>query len=99
MTQSRQRAASLSLQTICGIEIGNFAKAPTPEELGAIVARMDSEDQAAFLIALGEQIHFTCAHAVKGVQYAYIRQALAAQEEHLCTGYGSEFVREINHLQ
>lgn len=85
----------LTEQTICGVRLDAFAKQPSPEELGAIVARWDSEDQAMFLIALGEQLKFTCSHEKYGIQLAYVRQALAAIEERLCTGYGSDLVRDL----
>lgn len=81
--------------TICGVDVEAFKKPPTPEELGAIVACMDSEDQAAFLIAFGEKLYFRCSIEGYGVQTAYIRQAVVAQEEKFQTGYGSALIREL----
>jgi hypothetical protein len=56
---------------------------------------MDSEYQAMFLIALGEQLRFTCSLEKHGIQLAYIRQAVEAIEERLCTGYGSELIAAL----
>jgi hypothetical protein len=85
----------LTTQEVCGIPLSAFTNQPTPAELGAIIARWDSEDQALFLISLGEQLRFSCSHEKYGIQLAYIRQALAAQEEVLCTGYGSELIENL----
>lgn len=85
----------LTEQTICGVRLDAFAKQPTPEELGAIVAHMDSEDQAMFLIVLGEQLTCICSHERYVIQLAYVRQALEAIEERSCTGYGSKFVADL----
>lgn len=82
------------MQTICGIDISKLAKAPSPDELGAIVARMNSDDQAKFFVAMGEHIRNCCGLRAP-MQWQYIADSIEQIEEKLCDGSASQLFREI----
>jgi hypothetical protein len=83
------------MQTICGIDIKKLAKAPSPDELGLIVARMNSEDQAMFFIAMGEELRNSCG-GKHFMQWQYIADSIQQLEEKLCNGSASQLIDEIN---
>ena len=83
------------MKTICGIEVSKFSKAPTPDELGSIAARMSSEDQAKFFLAFGEELRNHCG-GLTGVQWDYIAESISLLEEKLCDGSASQLVAEIH---
>ena len=80
--------------TISGIDIEAFRDKPTAQELAAIVARWHSGQQAEFLVALGEQLRFTCGGRVP-VQWEHMANDLKELEVELCDGSGSELIREL----
>lgn len=82
------------MQTICGIDITKFAKEPSPSELGAIVARMNSDDQAKFLLIFGEELRNVCGYRAC-FQWRYIADSIAHLEEKLCDGSASQLIQEI----
>lgn len=77
------------MQTICGIDIGKLAKAPSPDELGAIVARMNSDDQAKFFISMGEELRNSCG-GKHFMQWQHIADSISQLEERLCDGSASQ---------
>jgi hypothetical protein len=82
------------MQTICGIDVQKLAKAPTPDELGVLVAHMNSDDQAKFFLVLGEEIRNSCGGR-EMFQWQYISDSIAALEEKLCDGSASQLINEI----
>jgi hypothetical protein len=82
------------MQTVCGIDISKLAKAPSPDELGAIVARMNSEDQAKFFVVMGEELRNSCGGR-EFMQWQYIANSIKELEEQLCDGSASQLIREI----
>jgi hypothetical protein len=83
------------MQTLCGIDARKFADKPTPEELGAIVARMNSKDQALFLMSFGEQLRFTSGGRV-AMHWQYIADDVKELEEALLDGSASQLITEIS---
>lgn len=83
------------MQTICGIDTTKLANPPTPEELASIIARWNSEDQAMFLIALGEELR-NCCGGSHFMQWQYIADSIKDAEERLCDGSASQLIDEIN---
>ena len=83
------------MQTICGIDITKFAKSPSPDELGAIVARMNSEDQAKFFCVMGEELRNSCG-GNHFMQWQHIADSIRQLEETLCDGSASQLIDEIN---
>jgi len=83
------------MQTICGIDITKLAKAPSPDELGAIVAHMNSEDQAKFFVVMGEEIR-NGAGGRAAMQWQYIADSIKKLEEKLCDGSASQLIDEIH---
>lgn len=83
------------MQTICGIDISKLAKKPSPDELGAVVARLNSDDQAKFFLVLGEEIRNTCGGR-EPMQWQYIADSIKDLEEKLCDGSASQLLDELN---
>jgi uncharacterized Zn finger protein len=83
------------MQTICGIDITKLAKVPSPDELAAIVARMNSEDQAKFFVVLGEEIR-NCCGGRHFMQWQYISDSIQQLEEKLCDGSASQLIDELD---
>lgn len=79
---------------VCGIALDNFKHKPTPEELGAIVAGWNSEEQAMFFICMGEGLRNRCGGR-HFMQWQHIADDLKATEERLCDGSGSQLIEEI----
>lgn len=79
---------------VCGISLDNFKHQPTPEELGAIVAGWNSEDQAMFFICMGEGLRNSCG-GKHFMQWQYIADSLMETESRLLDGSGSELIKEI----
>lgn len=82
------------MQTICGIDTKSFAKQPTPEELGAIVAHWNSKDQAMFFVCMGEALR-NCCGGSHFMQWQAISDSVAKLELELCDGSASELINEI----
>ena len=83
------------MQTICGIDLDKLAKKPTPEELGAIVAHWNSEDQAMFFVSLGEALR-NCCGGSHFMQWQAISDSIKEVEARLCDGSASQLIDEIN---
>lgn len=83
------------IETICGIPTKAFKDGPTPEELAAVIAAWNSDDQAMFFIALGEQLRNRCG-GNHFMQWQYIADSIKQVEERLCDGSGSQLIDEIN---
>ncbi len=81
--------------TICGVLVRAFAKPPTPEELGAIVAHMNSKDQALFFSCLAQSRNDCCGAVHIHTQIAYIASDLASYEEEVLDGKASEMLRAL----
>lgn len=79
---------------ICGVPVSAFAERPLPEELARIVAGQDSDDQARFFMALGEDMKHMCGHRVV-FQWQYIADSLAKMEAEYVDGSGSELLTEL----
>lgn len=79
---------------ICGIDLQVFTKRPTPEELGAIVADMPSDEQAEFFMAFGEQLRNMCGGR-EALQWQAISDSIAKLEHELCDGSASQVINEI----
>ncbi len=84
---------------LCGIELRRFARDPTPSELGAIVARMDSIEQSAFLCSLMEQIKFTCPVGRDVFQLSYIADALMGAANELGRDFVCDVADAIRHAE
>ena len=82
------------MQTICGIDITKLVQTPTPEELGSIIARWNSEDQAMFFISLGEELR-NCCGGKHFMQWQAISDSIAKVEQELCDGSASELINEV----
>lgn len=82
------------MRTIGGIDTGLLAKQPTPDELAKIVARWNSEDQALFLVTLGEELR-NCCGGRHFMQWQYIAESVASLEGRLLDGSGSQLITEI----
>ncbi len=82
------------MQTICGIDLRFLANKPTPEELGAVVAHMHSDDQALFLISLGEELR-NCCGGHHFMQWQAISDSIKQIEEKLCDGSASQLIDEL----
>ena len=83
------------MQTLCGIDVKYLARRPTPEELGAIVAHWNSEDQAMFFICMGEGLRNNCG-GKHFMQWQYIADSIKTIEARLCDGSASQLIDEIN---
>ncbi len=83
------------MQTLCGIDTTKFTQAPSPEELASIIARWNSEDQAMFLITLGEELR-NCCCGREFMQWQHIADSIKDVEARLCDGSGSRLIDEIN---
>jgi hypothetical protein len=79
---------------VCGISLDNFKHQPTPEELGAIVAKWNSDDQAMFFICMGEGLRNNCG-GKHFMQWQYIADSIKSVEDRLCDGSGSQLIEEI----
>lgn len=68
--------------TLCGIKAELFAKKPSPEELAAVLASMDSNEQAEFFGQLAHHLWLACGmdHAKAQKQLAFIADDILAQE-------------------
>lgn len=87
------------MQTICGIKVELFTKQPTPEEMGNILANMNSEQQALFFLSLGEELRNCCAgsHFMQwqAIQWQAIADSIKLLEEKLCDGSASQLIDEL----
>lgn len=83
------------MATICGIEASAFSKQPTPSELGAIVARWNSDQQAEFFLLLGEELR-NCCGGSHFIQWQAISDSIKELEENLCDGSASQLIDEIH---
>lgn len=70
------------------------APAPTPQDLGATLARWDSVRQAQFLAAYGEQLKVAYGGTVL-LKFQALADAINAEEARLKTSYGSDFLRTL----
>jgi hypothetical protein len=82
------------MRTICGIDVTKLAKAPTADELGLLVAHMNSDEQAKFFVVLGEELR-NCCGGREMFQWQYISDSIASLEEKLCDGSASQLINEI----
>ena len=85
----------MSRQTICGVNVEAFASKPEPEELAHIVAAMDSEQQAEFIISLGEALYFSNNPVLYQRQLYEIRTAITEDEAVNLHSYGSDLIRDL----
>lgn len=83
------------MQTICGTDVKYLSKKPSPEELGQVIAHWNSEDQAKFFSALGEELR-NCSGNRVAMQWQYIADSIQQLEEKLCDGSASQLIDEIN---
>ncbi len=83
------------MQTICGIDVKYLTRKPTPEELAAVIAHWNSEEQAMFFISLGEELR-NCCGGREFMQWQHIADSIKEVEERLCDGSGSRLIDEIN---
>lgn len=81
-------------QTICGIKLDAFAKKPTPEEIGMLVAHWASDEQAAFFLHLGEKLH-DCCNFRDEIQCSAIGRDIDALETELFDGSASRIIRML----
>ena len=82
------------MSTIGKIPIDCFASEPSPEELGALIARWNSEDQANFFMCLAEELHNCCGGKAQN-QLSSIARSLAKIEDELCDGKGSALISDL----
>lgn len=87
----------MSLQTICGVSLDAFANKPEPEELACIVAAMEPNQQAEFIIALsylfrGESVAHTPDYQRR---LAAICEAIVEDEIANLHGFGSDLIRDL----
>ncbi len=83
------------MTTICGIETAKFVKAPTPKELSMIVAHMASDEQALFLLMLGEELR-NCCGGREFIQWQAISDSIRELESKLLDSSASQLIDEIN---
>lgn len=83
------------MQTLSGIDVRKFASPPTPEELGALIARMNSKDQALFLLSFGEQLRHISGNLI-AMQWQHIADSIKDVQDTLLDGSASQLITEIN---
>lgn len=83
------------MRTICGIDITKLAKPPTPNELGMILAHMNSHEQAEFFMVMGEELR-NCCGGREFMQWQYIADAIKELEERVLDSSGSQLILEIS---
>ena len=81
-------------KTICGVDISLFCKQPKPQEVAAIVAEWNDQQQADFFIALGEALR-NCCGGKEFMQWEAIANKIKTTENEICDGSASQFFREI----
>jgi len=79
------------MNTIGKIPIDCFASEPSPEELGALIAHWNSEDQASFFMCFAEHLQNCCGGRMP-TQLSWIALSLRELETLLCDGKGSALV-------
>lgn len=79
---------------VCGVPLSAFAAAPTPAELGAIVAKWPIFDQVHFLMFLAGSMRNNSGHKREG-RWRDIGRVLVAQEERLLDGEASQMLAAI----
>jgi hypothetical protein len=84
------------MHTICGINQDLFKQKPTPAELAQLIAHWRCDDQAEFLICLGESLRDRCGGDITR-QWQWIANELVKREDDPLGGTGTDFLKEIVH--
>lgn len=78
--------------TLCGVPVSAFKEAPSPAELGRIVADMFDHEQAEFFMAMAESLHNACGESGSRTQMAAAGASLVLKEAECCDGKASSMI-------